>query len=182
MEKSKSKQKDKVHRRNDVKSRVLVAGIGNVLRGDDGFGHAVVQALQEGQQLPSNVNITELGIGGVSLVHELMDGYKALILVDAADRSAKPGSVFTMALSVPDIASISPGERRAVAADMHQAVPSRALIMAQAAGVLPSVVHMIGCQPGETETFSTQLSLSVQAAVPRAVTAVLTIVKGLNKP
>ena len=69
-----------------ARPRILVAGIGNVLRGDDGFGPAVVQALLARGALPAGVHAVELGIGGVGLVHELMDGYDAVVIVDAVDR------------------------------------------------------------------------------------------------
>ncbi len=73
--------------------RVLVAGIGNVLRGDDGFGPAVARALEESYELPAGTHVIELGIGGVGLVHELMEGYDALVLVDAMAGDGAPGSL-----------------------------------------------------------------------------------------
>lgn len=152
--------------------RVLIVGMGNELRGDDGFGLAVVRALADGKKLPAGVHTTELGIGGIGLVHELMDGYDALVLVDAVDRDGAPGALYVLEPEVPEANTLSPLERREVAADMHQAVPGRALIMAHAAGVLPPVLRMIGCQPAETEEFSTELSPLLQQALPQAVEAI----------
>ncbi|MDQ4077293.1 MAG: hydrogenase maturation protease [Chloroflexota bacterium] len=160
--------------------RVLVAGIGNVLRGDDGFGPAVIQALQSVNGLPDGVHAVEVGIGGISLVHELMDGYDALIVVDAVDRGGALGSLYILEPEVPDVATIPALERRELAADMHQTVPGPALTMARAVGVLPPVVRIIGCQPAETEDFSTELSPSVQRAVPQAVESILTLVLSLR--
>jgi hydrogenase maturation protease len=68
-------------------------------------------------------------------------------------------------------------ERRELAADMHQAVPGPALVMARAAGALPPVVRIVGCQPVETEEFCTELSPSVQEAVPKAVEAILSFLQ-----
>ena len=155
--------------------RILVAGVGNVLRGDDGFGPTVVRALAAAGGLPPGVRLVELGIGGISLVHELMDGYDALILVDAVDRGGAPGSLYMLEPEVPDAAALPVAERCALAADMHQAVPERALVLARAAGVLPPVVRIVGCQPAETEDFATSLSPPVQAAVPAAVETILAL-------
>ena len=74
-------------------SRVLVAGVGNVLRGDDGFGPAVIQRLGE---LPAGVEKVETGIGGVALLQELLAGCDALVLIDAVDRGAAPGTLFEL--------------------------------------------------------------------------------------
>ena len=59
-----------------------------MLRGDDGFGLAVIQALSSATRVPQGLHAAEVGIGGISLVHELMDGYEALVLGDAVDRAA----------------------------------------------------------------------------------------------
>jgi hydrogenase maturation protease len=158
--------------------RILVAGVGNMLRGDDGFGPAVVRALEAAGGLPPSVRLVELGIGGIGLVHELMDGYDTLILVDAVDRGGAPGSLYMLEPEVLDAAALPVAERCELSADMHQAVPERALVMARAAGVLPPLVRIIGCQPAETEDFSTALSPPIQAAVPAAVEMVLALTGG----
>src|SRR5215212_5856936 len=160
--------------------RVLVAAVGNVLRGDDGFGPAVIQALRSATGVPEGLHAAEVGIGGVSLVHELMDGYDALVLVDAVDRGGAPGSLYVLEPEVPDAAEMPALERRELAADMHQAVPGPALVMARAVGALPPVVRIVGCQPVETEEFCTELSPPVQEAVPRAVEVILSFVLDLG--
>jgi hydrogenase maturation protease len=119
-------------------SRILVAGVGNVLRGDDGFGPAVIRALESGAPLPEGVRAVEIGIGGFSLVQELLDGYDALVVVDAVDRDGPPGSLYVLEPAVPDVESIPPPARRDLAADMHGAVPARALLIARATGGLPA--------------------------------------------
>lgn len=148
--------------------RVLVAGIGNLLRGDDGFGPAVVEALA-GERLPEGVRVVELGIAGINLVQELMEGYDALLLVDAVERQAPPGTLFVLEPLVPDPAAMSPDERRMMATDMHQTVPGPALVIARAAGALPPWVRIVGCQLGEVETLEQGLTPEVAAAVPAAV-------------
>lgn len=159
--------------------RVLVAGIGNVLRGDDGFGIAVIAALQDRPDaLPDSVRVIEVGIGGIGLIQELLDGYDRLVLVDAVERGGAPGTLYVLEPEVPDVAALTPEERRVRAADMHDMVPSRALVLAAALDVLPPFVRIVGCQPAETEELRTALSPPVAAAVPRAVEAVVRIAAG----
>ncbi len=160
--------------------RVLVAAVGNVLRGDDGFGPAVIQALKFATGAPEGLHIADVGIGGINLVHELMDGYDALVLVDAVDRNDAPGSLYVLEPEVPDVTAIPALERRELTSDMHQAVPGPVLIMASAVGALPPIVRIVGCQPVETEEFCTELSPLVREAVPRAVEEILSLLSGLN--
>jgi hydrogenase maturation protease len=162
-----------------ARPRILVAGIGNVLRGDDGFGPAVVQALLARGALPSGVHAVEIGIGGVGLVHELMDGYDAVVIVDAVDRGGAPGAVYVLEPEVPQIERIAAAERQALG-DVHEAVPARALVLARAAGVLPPVVRVIGCQPAETDELSLCLSAPVEPAVAIVVDHVLAFVANLR--
>jgi hydrogenase maturation protease len=160
--------------------RVLVAGVGNVLRGDDGFGPAVVTALEAAGPLPPGLRTIEVGIGGIGLVHELLEGCDALLVVDAVDRGGEPGSLYLLEPEVPDADGISPAERHALATDLHEVVPGQVLILARALGVLPPVVRIVGCQPGETEDFSLELTPAVQRAVPAAIKVILTFVTSIS--
>lgn len=159
--------------------RVLIAGVGNVLRGDDGFGPAVIAALQEAA-LPGDVHLVETGIGGINLVLELLDGYTDLILVDAVDRGGAAGTLFILEPEVPALETFSPLEQHELATDTHQTMPGRILIIARAAGVLPATIRLVGCQPGETEDFSMALTPPVQAAVPTAVAAICAMLGDLG--
>ena len=76
--------------------RILVAGVGNVLKGDDGFGVRAAQALQKDPRLTADTIALETGIGGMHLVQELMQGYDAVILLDAFDRGGTPGQLFLL--------------------------------------------------------------------------------------
>lgn len=151
---------------------VVVAGVGNVLRGDDGFGPAVVRALEAGGPLPDGVRTVEVGIGGIGLVHELMEGYDVLVVVDAVDRGGAPGSLYLLEPEVPRLEAIPETERPLLATDLHELVPGRILLTARALGILPRVVRIVGCQPAETEELSLELSPIVASAVPEAVSIV----------
>jgi hydrogenase maturation protease len=138
--------------------RLLVAGVGNVLRGDDGFGPKVTELLKD---LPEGAEVIETGIGGVALLQELMAGCSGLILIDAVERGAPPGTVFLITPEVLD------GEH---VPDVHLANPDRVLSMAKTMGVLPDRVMIVGCQPADNmEELDQGLSPEVQRALAIAV-------------
>lgn len=154
---------------NGNERRVLVAGIGNVLHGDDGYGVTVAQRLAQRPDLPRNVKVVETGIGGISLVQELFDGYDVLLIVDAVDRKGAPGTIFLLETQVQDLAEWPQAQRQEFLANMHMTTPSRALILARALGVLPSSVYMLGCQPTLYEELVIGLSPPVERAVELSV-------------
>ncbi len=161
----------------DPRRRVLVACVGNPLRGDDGFGLAVWAALEGG--LPAGVDLIETGIGGLGIVHQLMDGYAGLIVVDAVDRGAPPGTVLVLVPEVPEVTEPTLEEWHQQVADLHFAEPSRVLRLARALGALPDHVLVVGCQPQRCEEFGEGLSRRVAAAVPIATHRVRQIVDEL---
>src|SRR6266568_7570071 len=120
--------------------RVLVVGVGNVLRGDDAFGIEVLRRLQTRTDL-SGVEFFESGIAGISLVQQLMDGYDALVIIDALDRGAEPGQVFVLE---PDRNSLSHASAPHESTDLHQAIPEVVLQMAHGLKVLPKHVWIVG--------------------------------------
>lgn len=154
--------------------RVLVAGVGNVLRGDDGFGPAVVGALERGG-LPDGVHTVETGIGGMGVIHALMEGFDALVVVDAVYRDGQPGRLYVLEPEVPPAEDLGREAAMGVT-DLHQLVPGSMMLMARALDVLPPYVRIVGCQPGSTEELSTQLSGAVAAAIPRALETVRMLV------
>jgi hydrogenase maturation protease len=149
--------------------RLLVVGVGNVLRGDDAFGIEVANRLMARDDLPQGVTVIETGIGGISLVQELMDGYDALLVLDAVDRGLEPGALILLEAEVPDVNDLSPIERQDFLADIHFANPHRALMLARAVGALPGVVHILGCQSGAHDDFVMEMSEVVRDALPEAI-------------
>jgi hydrogenase maturation protease len=156
--------------------RVLVAGVGNVLRGDDGFGPAVAAALEQRGGLPAGAHVVDVGIAGVRLVQELMDGYDALIIIDAVERGERPGRLFMLEPELPDLDTLPADAQRLLAGDMHQLVPERVLAIAAALDVLPPVVRIVGCQPEHVDDLVLEMTPAVEAAVAAAVSAVRTLV------
>lgn len=159
--------------------KVLVAGMGNVLRGDDGFGVVVAQRLIEGH-LPGGVRVLELGIGGIHLVQELMEPVDAVVVVDAVDLGRPPGTVLVVRPDVLDPNAMSLRARHDHLADMHYATPERALMLARGLGALPAGVWLVGCQPVDAERVGHGLSPEVAGAVDVAVAELRRLVASLG--
>ena len=96
--------------------RTLIAGFGNVLRGDDGFGVEVVRRLER-EQLGDDVHVIDVGIGGIHLAHELLSRYDRAVIVDAMTRGGAPGTLYVL-----EVTDVEPESR----IDTHLAMPARA--------------------------------------------------------
>ena len=155
-----------------MKSRMVVAGFGNVLRGDDGFGVEVVRRLQESGSAPDGTVFLEVGTGGIALAQELLTPCDRLVIVDAMERGGTPGSVYV--LRVEDV-DVEPSR----VVDMHMAIPARALGLAQALGALPREVFLVGCEPAVVDELTMELSDPVNSAVVAALVEVQTL---LSRP
>ncbi|MFB9680346.1 hydrogenase maturation protease [Streptosporangium vulgare] len=121
--------------------RVLVAGVGNVFLGDDGFGVAVVRHLAD-TDLPGGVEVRDFGIRGIHLAYELTGGgYDTAILVDAVSRDGPPGTLYVLEPS----AGAAPGSF----VDAHAMTPESVLSLAGTLGETGRVL-LVGCQPADT--------------------------------
>ena len=160
--------------------KILVAGMGNVLRGDDGFGIRVVEELKKNHRFADGIDLYEAGIGGIGLVQELMNGYDALIVIDAVEKGAKAGTLFVLE-PLGHQTEISNENLHQSMVDMHYADPSKVLALAKALNVCPPNVFLVGCQPEYVDDAIEGLRPSVERAVPQAVEQVLTLIDELMK-
>lgn len=127
-----------------TRTRVLVAGLGNIFLGDDAFGVKLAHRLSErSAELPAGVEVKDFGIRGMSLVYALGEGYDAAILLDATPRGSPPGTIYVVE---PDI------EGEEVALDTHGMDPARALRLARELGELPERTLVVGCEPATRMT------------------------------
>ena len=154
--------------------RILVAGIGNIFLADDGFGCEVVRRLAE-RELPSGVEVVDFGIRGLDLAYALMDGYEAIIFVDALPRGEDPGTVYLIEPEVEEVGD--------AAIDTHGMDPVKVLRFARAMGAETTRTLVVGCEPqlvlrGEDyDDMLMELSEPVRAAVPEAAKLVESLVK-----
>lgn len=155
--------------------RILVAGIGNIFFGDDGFGVEVVQELAK-RRLPPEVQVIDFGIRAYDLAFALADNYDAVILVDATPRGGTPGSLY---LIEPDLAQL--GQLRGAALDAHSMDPVRVLQLAESLGGVRTPPYLVGCEPARLESPEGELGLSqaVQQAVPKAAEIIASLVGSL---
>lgn len=151
-------------------TRVLVAGIGNVFLGDDGFGVTVAEALAR-SEWPDGVHVEDFGIRGMDLAYALA-AYDLAILVDAVPRGGAPGTLYVIEPSL---------DEADVGIDAHGMDPVAVLALARTLGGRLPRVLVVGCEPatrmtGEEDEVVAELSEPVRAAVAEAVRMVESLV------
>jgi hydrogenase maturation protease len=150
-------------------TRVLVAGIGNVFRTDDGFGCEVVRRLAAGS-VPDGVRVVDYGIRGLHLAYDLLDPWDVLVIVDALPGQGAVGSVAVIAVGADDL---GPGAR----VDAHGMDPATVLASLTAlGGRLPPRTLVVGCEVADTAD-GMELTPPVGAAIDVAVRTVRALVE-----
>ena len=154
-----------------IQRPVMVIGIGNPLRGDDGIGPRLVEELVQGG-LPEGVTALDVGMGGLDLLR-VLEGWERAVIVDAADVGREPGQIVRF---TPDQV------RLALAADsfsLHHAGLGEVIALADALGqALPEMI-IFGIQPAEFD-WREGLSPAVEAALPALVDAVIEAIEEIK--
>jgi hydrogenase maturation protease len=150
------------------RTRVLVAGIGNVFLGDDGWGVALAGRLAT-RALPRGVDVADFGIRGMDLAYAMLDGYDAVVFLDATPRGEAPGTLYVIE---PELDEIE------MTIDAHGMDPVKVLALARTLGAqeLPRTL-VVGCEPqtrmsAEDERIVAELTEPVRASLQAAVTLV----------
>lgn len=141
--------------------RMVVVGIGNVIRSDDGFGVRAMQRLERDPRVPAGVSFLDGGTLGIELLSYVSDS-SHLLLLDAIDRRERPGTLFRMAND----------ELRGLpcAASVHQVGLADLLATLPLVSSAPREIVLLGVQPLSTD-WGTQLSAPVEAALDPLVEA-----------
>jgi len=157
--------------------RVIVAGIGNIFLGDDGFGVEVIGRLS-GRRLPEGVEVVDFGIRGMDLAYAMQDDYELVVLVDATPRGGEPGTVY---LIEPEIE-----EDGTVSLDTHGMDPVKFIRLSRVLGTHPPRTLVVGCEPQVVpgrrggscpyDDILMELSAPVSAAVEEAANLVESLV------
>jgi len=162
-----------------VTTRVLVAGVGNVFLGDDGFGVEVTRRLSA-VDLPDWVRVADYGIRGMHLAYDMAGGEQELtIMVDATTRGDPPGTVYVIDLDTSTPAVPAPSDGTEVAArfmDAHGMEPDVVLNLIRLLGGDPGRVLLVGCEPAVLD-HDMSLSTAVGGAVDTAVKAVVNLIE-----
>ena len=158
------------------KPSILIACIGNIFLGDDGFGCEVAKVLHK-SELPENVKLFDYGIRGYDLAYALLDGYDVTIFVDAVPGSGEsPGTLYVIE---PDVSEFDKMEQSPTMLDAHTMNPMHVLRMAYSMGAKLNRLLLVGCEP---KTFGGEqgfmgLSEPVQAAVSEAAKMVESLIE-----
>ena len=153
---------------------ILVAGLGNLFKGDDGFGTEVAQRLLRRPTQPG-VKVVDFGIRGLDLTYALLDGYDAVVLIDTARRGHPPGtiSVIEPDAAVPEHVMLEP----------HDLDPASVLQLTAALGGKCPLIRVVACEPltfgGEDGAMG--LSEPVAAALDTAIATVDQLVDELSE-
>ena len=141
----------------ECQARILVAGIGNIFHGDDGFGVEVVQRLST-RKFAENVTVKDFGIRGYDLAYALLDDFDVVVLVDAAPRGDRPGTLYVIELEG------NTSEPHGVVLDAHAMNPVSVLQLAESIGEVSSRILLVGCEPATLGGEEGQMGLSLEVA------------------
>jgi hydrogenase maturation protease len=159
--------------RRHITFEVLVAGIGNIFLGDDGFGPEVIRHVPP-RLADSRIRLEDYGIRGIHLAYELLAGYRALVLVDALPNRGAPGSVHVFEADHDMLSS-------AAGLDAHAMDPAAVFATLNTLGGTPPYTVVVGCEVANVEE-RIGLTDVVAAAIPEAVQSVETVVAQLLTP
>src|SRR4051812_40703532 len=109
---------------------------------DDGFGCQVAQRLAAEPPGP-DVRVIDYGIRGMHLAYDLLDGYEAVIIIDALPGADPPGTLRVLEVGEDDLGRAG--------LDAHAMDPATVLASLQAlGGHLPRTL-VVGCVPAELD-------------------------------
>jgi hydrogenase maturation protease len=151
------------------RNATLIAGIGNIFLGDDGFGVEVVRRLDR-TRLPRRARVADFGISGLHLAYDLLGGYETTILIDAAPRGGEPGTVYLI-----EAETAIGGQAGRL--DAHGMQPDAVLGLLRLLGGDAGRVLVVGCEPACLNQ-GIGLSPVVAAAVPKAADLVIGLAWG----
>jgi hydrogenase maturation protease len=157
----------------DITSRILIAGIGNIFLGDDGFGPEVIRHVPQSLAGPS-VRVIDYGIRGMHLAYDLLDEWDGLLLVDALPNRGSPGALRVFEADHETMSATA-------GLDAHAMDPAAVFASLNALGGTPPHTVVIGCEVDDVEE-GIGLSDAVAAAVPDAVRAIEAVMTRLLEP
>jgi hydrogenase maturation protease len=157
--------------------RLLIAGVGNIFLGDDGFGVEVASRLAAAD-LPDWAHVVDYGIRGMHLAYDLANGYESMILIDATARGGEPGSIYVIEpdlTAVPEEGTAGPEAAGNPLFNAHGMQPDVVFGMLGMLDAGAREVLVVGCEPADLD-YGIGLSEPVAAAVDEAVRVVLGLV------
>ncbi|MEO5970895.1 MAG: hydrogenase maturation protease [Bdellovibrionia bacterium] len=163
-----------------MKPHILVAGIGNILRADDGFGVDVVRKLTQCSSRP-DVEIIDFGIRGIDFAYKLLDGkYDTLIIVDTLSRGEAPGTLYVMEPEIPDSSNITDANanEEPLFMEPHGMDPFKVLKWVKAMGGKRKNIKIVGCEP-ENLASDEEPEMGLSPCVLRSLEGAVTLIESL---
>ena len=155
--------------------RILIAGIGNIFLGDDGFGPEVIRHVSPGLSTRDHagvsVTVVDYGIRGMHLAYDLLEDWRALVLIDAVPDRGSPGAVHVFEADHGSLGATA-------GLDAHGMDPGAVFASLEALGGSAPPTIVIGCEVHSVED-GIGLSDVVAAAVPRAADAIDSVLQTL---
>ena len=152
--------------------RVLIAGVGNVLLGDDGVGPYLINLLNARCSFGPEVEVEDFGTPALDFIDNIIER-EALIVIDSVDNGEPAGTITLYRKS--DIMRITPSVRM----DPHSPALVESLLAADLYGNSPAQVVLVGIT-GESYSAGCELSVAVKNALDRAISVVLEELQRLN--
>jgi hydrogenase maturation protease len=147
---------------------IMILGVGCILFSDEGFGVRVIETIQDRYEFPDNVQVVDGGVLGINLLG-VISKPDYLIVVDAIRNKGKPGDLHRLeGEAIP--------ERIRAKNSLHQVDFLEALTLCQALDKVPETV-ILGIEPEDIETLSTELTPTAQSKVDAIIEEVLVEVK-----
>jgi len=144
--------------------RVLILGIGNILKSDEGLGvHIVNHILESDIYLPEGVESVDGGTLGFDLL-PLMNGQDKIIIVDALKTDDFPGSIYRFS---PDYAVESHASF-----SLHEVGIIEVIRVLRLMDQNPEI-EIIGIVPEDITSIAINLSPVVRKSIPLAVHQIL---------
>ena len=151
-------------------ARVLIACIGNIFLGDDGFGVEVARRFAD-RSLPPGVVLKDFGIRGLDLTYALLEPYDLVILVDAIQSGGAPGTLYVIEPEAAEAAD-------SAVLDAHSLNPRKVLRAVKEMGGTLGQILIVGCEPADLGPEEGKLGLSepVAAALDEALLLIESLV------
>ncbi|MDQ6930174.1 MAG: hydrogenase maturation protease [Candidatus Eremiobacteraeota bacterium] len=149
-----------------MSARILIAGVGNIFFGDDGYGCEVISRMRD-EIFPPDVRVEDYGIRGTHLAFELMSGYEGSILIDAVPKGGPPGTLYVIE---PDV------EEATGTIDAHTMDLQAVFAFMRTLEGVPPRILIVGCEPA-AEREEMGLCEEVEQAVGKTIPLVHEVLK-----
>ena len=137
-------------------NKILVIGIGSILKGDDGIGPRVIDELEK-DSLPDNVVLERGDLSGMDLI-KFFPEFKRVIIVDAADMKEPPGEIKVFTFDQIKESTFSDSF------STHGMALLETLTLSKALDMKPEIV-IVGVQPKDV-SYNLKLSGLIESKIP----------------